>query len=419
MIRPVPLACLLAAVAPSPAAAAWSETTTVPGSKEAVISRVAYARNGTVGVTWGDAKVAVRKPGGWRGARSLATPGTSAAMGDTAFDADGNLLVAWTQSPARPGTPLRGPYTIRVVNWNPRRGWGSVRVLGRSRNFHLAQPRIATNSRGDAAVSWRGFRRSGRRVVEALAASTRIAGERFGPTRYASVGGPYRDVALDLRGNAYGVVTTYKGPVNHFVYMRRGRGWGKSERLPGTPASKPRIAVAADRSAVVAWRGAGVDSEGDGIQAGPASAVLRSSTASWTFPFALSPVRASDVNVIAVGGGYLVTWAAGFENPALPGSQDLHYALRGEGNYIGGDVIVPGARLGPSAPLDDGTMLVVYGADDGVRVIRWNRREWKFGPSELVGAGGLYPALADNGREAVATYLDRRRMRLKVRRITG
>src|SRR5688500_13005909 len=298
MIRLTFLALLLAAAMPTSALAGWTAPADVPRSKDGVLSRVAMSTNGTVAVLWGDAKVAVRRRGGrWLPVRAMHARGTTATSPDVAFDARGHLLVVWTESPARPGRPLEGPFQIRLREWTPGLGWGGVQVLGRSAHFVLAQPRLATNTRGDAVVSWRGFRREGRRLVEKLASSLRVAGGHFGRERDAAGGGPYRDVALDRRGNVYGVYTTYAGPRNYFVYQSRGRGWRKPVRLPDTPASKPRISVGADRTAVVAWRGAAVDSEGDGIQAGAPSAIMRFAGGGFTFPFRLSTVAVTDISV--------------------------------------------------------------------------------------------------------------------------
>src|SRR5918994_4764902 len=328
MVRLVFLALVIAAVIPASALGGWTAPADVPRSKDGVLSRVAMSTNGTVAVAWGDAKVAIRRRDGpWLPVRAMHARGTTATSPDVAFDAQGHLLVVWTQSPARPGRPLEGPFQIRLREWTPGLGWGGVRVLGRSGHFVLAQPRLCTNTRGDAVVSWRGFRRERRRLVETLASSLRVAGGHFGRERDAAGGGPYRDVALDPGGNVLGVYTTYAGPRNYFVYQPRGRGWRRPVRLPDSPASKPQIAVGADRTAVIAWRGAAVDSEGDGIQAGPPSAIMRSAGGGFTFPFRLSAVPVTDIKVVsAPGSNYLITWAgADFLEPQVPDALDLRY----------------------------------------------------------------------------------------------
>jgi hypothetical protein len=417
MVRLALVALLLALAVPSSAPAGWTPAADVPKSKDGVLSRVAVSRNGTVGVAWGDAKVAIRRrDGGWLPVRAMHVRGTTATSPDIAFDARGHLLAVWTESPARPGRPLEGPFQIRLREWTPGLGWGGVRVLGRSGHFVLAQPRLATNARADAVVSWRGFRREGRHLVETLASSLRVAGGHFGRERDAAGGGPYRDVALDRGGNVFGVYTTYAGPRNYFVYQPRGRGWRKPVRLPDSPASKPRIAVGADRTAVIAWRGAAVDSEGDGIQAGPPAAIMRSAGGGFTFPFRLSAGPVTEINVVsAPGSNYLLTWAEPeFLEPRLPGALDLRYTTREEGNALGTEMTVPGARMGPSAFLADGDAIVVYGADGEIRAIRRRLRTTAMDAPETIARPGLWPSLAANGNRAVVTWLDPVRSRLRV-----
>jgi hypothetical protein len=279
-------------------------------------------------------------------------------------------------------------------------------VLGRSGHFLLAQSRLAVNVRGDAIVSWRGFRRSGRHVVEALASSLRLVGGRFGPTRFAAGGGPYRDVALDLRGNAYGVYTTYRGPQNFYVYQPRGRGWKAPRRLPGEPASKPRLAVEPDRLVVIVWRAARVDSEGEGIQAGPPWVIL-SHLGSFTFPYRLSGMAVTDVSITSPGA--FVTWAApDFTEPPTAGALGLHFAMRGEGFSVSGDTTVSGARMGPSAIVYPGNPLVVYAADGAIRAVSFDRRSGRFGAPETIAAHGASPSLAASHdlRRAVAAWAD-------------
>ena len=175
------LALLAGGSAAEPAAAAfWSEPVSVPGSTEGVLNRVAIARDGTVAVGWDPAIVAIRRPGGSWKLRRLAPASSSAQSTDIAFDPAGRLLVTWTHAPTPPGKALGGPYQVRAVTWTRRSGWGGVRVLGRSGHFRLAHPTITMNTTGDALIAWRGFRRAGRRVVEAVSTSFRPACGRFG-----------------------------------------------------------------------------------------------------------------------------------------------------------------------------------------------------------------------------------------------
>ena len=253
--------------------------------------------------------------------------------------------------------------------------------------------------RGDAIVSWRGFRRSGRHVVEALASSLRLVGGRFGPTRLAAGGGPYRDVALDLRGNAYGVYTTYRGPRNFYVYQPRGHGWQSPRPMPGVPASKPRIGVEPDRLVVIVWRAArrrqrrqrhpgrpAVGGRGPSRQLRPPVQALHDAgDATWRSP-SLAPSSH----------GRLRTSSSTPE----PGALDLHYAMRGEGFAVGGDTTVPGARMGPSVIVSPGIPLVVYGADGAIRSVSFDRRTATFGAPETIAAHGVSPVARGVTRHA-------------------
>ncbi|HWI23159.1 MAG TPA: hypothetical protein VNT22_11180, partial [Baekduia sp.] len=72
---------------------------------------------------------------------------------------------------------------------------------------------------------------------------------------------------------------------------------------------------------------------------------MRSPSAGFTSPTKLSDVPASDVYVASAGSGFFITWAASeLAAPAEPAVFDLHVATRGNGNAIGGEIVVPGAR---------------------------------------------------------------------------
>ena len=247
-------------------AAPWSAPVDVPGSSNGSVSDVAISPNGTVAVAWDAGLVRVRTPKGtWHSLARLAARTSASTSPDIAFDSHNVLIATWTQANSAPGRPLKGPFTIRANTWSERIGWGNVRVLGRSLHFTLAAPKLALNAKGDAVVAWRGFRRiSSNKVVEAVATSFRPAGQRFGLEQKIRDGGPYQDVTLDDRGNLFAVWTTYGGPVNRFAYKLRGKRWGAPQTLSSPMSSNPTIAVTPDRSAVVAWRAADIDSEGDG-----------------------------------------------------------------------------------------------------------------------------------------------------------
>lgn len=256
----------LALIAPAAAQAGWSAPIDVPGSSQGSISDVAVAPNGTVAVAFDAGLVSIRSATGrWHPVARLAARTSTSTSPDISFDAHNRLFATWTQAGSPPGKALKGPFTVRANTWSSKIGWGNVRVLGRSERFSLAAPRLVLNSRGDAVVSWRGFRRdSAGKTVEAVATSFRPAGGRFGSEQKIKDGGPYRDVQLDDRGNVYAVWTTYGGPVNRFAYKARGKAWGAPQTISTPMSSNPTLAVTPDHGAIVAWRASGVDTEGRG-----------------------------------------------------------------------------------------------------------------------------------------------------------
>lgn len=418
-LRALLLALVIAAAAVAPAAgASWSAPATVPGSKEGVLNRVAVARDGTIAVGWDPATVAIRRPGGVWKVRRLAFANTSARSTDVAFDPAGRLLVAWIQSPTPPAKPLEGPYQIRAITWSRRAGWGGVRVLGRSGHFVLAQPTIAMNRRGDAMIAWRGFRRAGRRVVEAVSTSFRPAGGRFGREQRVSDGGPYRDVALDERGDAYAVWTTYRGPVLRFAYRPRGRGWGSPRTIAGPRASLATLFVLPDRTVVVAYREADVDSEGNGSQAGAIRALIRSPAGAFGPVLRLSESPAHEiVGAVSPAGELVLAWATAdiFDPPRPP---ELGYVVRSAAGDLSVAQTVPGVHAGqlpwPIAYLRDGSALLAYGGENKIRAVVRAPGGTAFGSPETIAARGLYPALAVSGATAVVAFYDQDAERVKV-----
>jgi hypothetical protein len=240
-----------------------------------------------------------------------------------------------------------------------------VRVLGRSLHFNLASPRLALDARGDALVAWRGFRKvAGGAVIEAVSTAFRPAGGRFGGEQKIRDGGPYQDVELDGEGNAYAVWTTYGGPVSRFAYSARGRQWGAPRTFTAPMASNPTLAVAPDRSVIVAWRAASVDSEGEGIQYGSVYACVRSPSGVFSSPVKLSEARVHDVGLaVSPTGEALFTWGAPdlLDSP-VPGATDLRYALGTSAGVFGSEQRIPGLRAGPTAFLSDGTAVLAFGA---------------------------------------------------------
>jgi hypothetical protein len=421
--RALLLALLVTGSVPTSAAgASWSKPLAVPGSGDGVLNRVAIARDGTIAVGWGAATVAIRRPGGaWR-VRSLAARNTSAQSTDIAFDPTGRLLVTWIHAPAPPGKALAGPFQVRAVTWTRRSGWGGVRVLGRSGHFGLAHPTITMNATGDALIAWRGFRRAGRRVVEAVSTSFRPAGGRFGREQRVRDGGPYRDVALDERGNAYAVWTTYRGPFLRFAFRARGRGWGAPRTIAGPRASLASLFVLPDRTAVVAYREADVDSEGNGLQAGAIRALIRSSAGNFGPVLRLSESRAHEiVGAVSPTGELTLAWATA-DTFDPPRSSDLGFVVRSAAGDLSAAQTVLGVHAGqlpwPIAYLDDGSALLAYGGENMIRAATRAPGTSAFGSPETIAARGLYPSLAVSGTTAVVAFydLDARRVKVAARR---
>jgi len=96
---------------------------------------------------------------------------------------------------------------------------------------------------------------------------------------------------------------------------------------------------------------------------------------------------------------------------------DLHYTTREEGNALGTEMTIPGARMGPSAFLPDGDAIIVYGADGAIRSVRRRVRTATTDASETIAQRGRWPSLAVNGDRAVVTWLDPGRNRLRIARL--
>jgi hypothetical protein len=377
--------------------------------REAVFTRVAVSRYDAVAVASISGYVAVRYPEGrWAPVRDLAGSHTVVSAPDIAFDARGRLLVAWTQAVGRRGGGYSGPFEVMAQTWTEAKGWGSVETLGPAKNFALAQPRLAVDPRGDAILAWRGYRVSGKRIIEAVSTSFRPAGSGWQPMQRLPGGGPYRDVTLDAKGNAYAVWTTYAGPRNYFSMRPRGTGrWGAARRLSGLPASLPTVAANPDGAAVIAWRAAIVDSEGEGTQYGPVRVIVRSPTGQWSRVRALSSIRTHEVAAaLAPDGTVLLRWGAPaiFGPSVTPGATDVHFSLFARSRTLSAERAAPATGLGPIAYRPSGEALLVFGPESvegfaargqgPIRFAALVRREPTFSEPVAIVAHGGYPSLA-------------------------
>ena len=152
--------------------------------------------------------------------------------------------------------------------------WGAVRQIGTTGHFIEAGVDSAANGAGDAIVTWRGVQAlSHGHSTVAVQSSFRPAGGGFGGaqtiregSQQTTVTGPV--VALDDRGTAYAAWSHGAAPVVRLAARSRGaRGsWGTARNVGTSPSSQPVIAVTSDRTAIVAWHAAGLDSEGEGCR---------------------------------------------------------------------------------------------------------------------------------------------------------
>ncbi|MGC2373421.1 MAG: hypothetical protein WA484_06075, partial [Solirubrobacteraceae bacterium] len=199
--------------APGAQAVEWGAPIAVPGMSRSFATRVAVSAHAAIAVA-GErecaGQVSVRYPEGrWAPVHALGGSGTLVSSPDIVFDARGRLLLVWAQTPrvGSNGCGWRGPYEVMAQTWTEAKGWGAVQRLGYAAAFMLAQPRLATDRRGNTIVAWRGYRRSGGRTLEAVSTRFRPAEHGWEPLRQTPGGGPYRDVTLDAKGNAYAVWT--------------------------------------------------------------------------------------------------------------------------------------------------------------------------------------------------------------------
>ncbi len=358
----------------------------------------------------------IRTPKGrWHSLARLAARTSASTSPDIAFDSHNVLIATWTQANSAPGKPQKGPFTVRANTWSEKIGWATCACSGARctstspTRSSRSTPRATRSSTGAASgASRRG--RSSRRSPP----PSRPAGKRFGLEQKIRDGGPYRDVAVDDKGDLYAVWTTYGGPVNRFAFKPRGKAWGAPQTLSTPMSSNPTIAVTPDRSAVVAWRAADVDSEGNGIQYGAVYVVVRTPAGVFGMPERLSEARVHDVELaVAPNGSTLISWGApDLGDPTAPGAVDLRFSIRAAGDGISAERRMPGLREGPTAFLADGTGLLAFGLSNSIQVAAMGPGSGSFGVPQTIAARGLYPSLAVAGNRAAISWLDPARARL-------
>ena len=371
---------LIAVLVASPAgAASWTATTTIAQAGDPQFA-LAMGSDGTAAVVYarGGIQVAVKRPGHpWSAPRRVDQGDFATARPAIAVTGRGEVVVAWAQAASHSG-PTRGPLTVRSRARGTSGTWGAVRQLGTTGHFLEAQVQLAANDRGETIAVWRGTARiSGSRTTEALQSAFRRPSTAFGatqtvrePEQRRSISGGV--VAIDNQSRAYAAWSSTPvgadGPVVRMATRGRGAAgsWGTARTVGAKPASNPVITVTPGGTAVMAWRAAQLDSEGNGIQRGALDTATRLPGGQLTPAqrVSASPARTYRLAVSARG-EVALTWAA---------DDVLHAAFRAvTGGPFGAAQTVAGVNPGDfhanAAYLADGTLLYAYGQDDRVRVI--------------------------------------------------
>ena len=437
------LALAVLLVGAAPAGARWSPPDRVPDSSGfGVPYDIAINPGGRIAVAFprGGIRVAIRRPhGGWEPTAEVSRTSAAVASPSVVMDAHGRITVVWLEARSnRP--PFSGPYKIRGATGDGSGHWGRPVTLGESNHFELAEPQLATNGRGDAAVAWRGLRKedpSG--STEAVFLAYRRAGHKF--QKGKPILEPLRKrrvydhkVALDAEGRVHVVWTTSEGPAIRYALRRTDGTFGRLRLLSGTPASRPQLAVAGDGAVIVSWREADLDSEGEGLNYGPPWAILRRPSGTWAKAQRLSTVPIYTPLVAASAfGRALVAWAPP-PNPdaAEQFDPDLRYSARNRGGPLLPEQEVPGVPAGAEsfAParrlgmLQDGTAVIVAARDGRIEAteLRWGGT---FGPLRTLSTPGDQPLVATAGRRLAVAYLvegpadQGRWLSVVIRRVTG
>ncbi len=405
------LAIAVAVVAPAPSLAAWSAPARVPGSAGAGFPfDVAAGPDGVIAVAFirDGVRVAVRDARGrWGPARRVSAGGAAITSPDVEVSARGEVIVAWTRS-LRRAAPLTGPNRIEVAAGSRSGRWRPPQVVGSSQHFIAADPRVAVNARGDAAVLWRGERGRGQDV---LRAALRRAGGRF--ARGASLG----EAGIDQRvlvepGGRVDAIWTHTLPPEHlrseirFATATAGTGWSRAATLHSDDDGGPALARAPDGALVAAWRsgGSGIDPSSGG------HVLLAVGGADGAFGPAriISEVRASSVRLgVSATGEAVVAWSPALDEVSGIAEPLIYWATRPAGGELSAVAAMPGARADAFGVLADGTAIAVD--DRGGIEASARPPGGAFGPAARI-APGDFPVLATAGATAAAVWLQRGRL---------
>lgn len=423
-VRVVVLALLIVGLLAAPAGAVtWTPPRTLPDSTGvAALPRAAMGLNGTVAVAFvrQGVRVAVRRAGGQIAPTALVSSERRAVSSPAvAISGRGDIIVVWVQ--ARSATlPLQPPYRIRAVSYIPGRGWGRPRTLGETPYFETAKPEVSANARGDAAIAWRCARDGilGART-DTVCVTARRAGHRFGAVRaLAQRSGTesiqHAQVTVGPKGGVHVAWTRMPGPTVGYAYRHADGRWDRQRTLSGEPASRPRMAAAADGGLVVAWREAPI---GDGSQEavyGPLAATVRSASGRFSGARTISSIPIFQPELAAAPSGeVMVAWSTPRGvSPALPDWSSVHWATRHAGaTQLGEEVVAedltdgtpsfaPSGRLGF---ISSGEALLAVGGPGGVRVMT-RPPGGDFGAPARVSAAGDLPQLVTRRKHAAVVF---------------
>ena len=140
---------------------------------------------------------------------------------------------------------------------------------------------------------------------------------------------------------------------------------------------------------MVAWREAGFDSEGNGIQRGDVGAAIETAAGTFGGPEHIADANTSGVQLATSPAGETVlAWSDSDESGG-----NLRYAVRPSGGQFGAAQDVPGAHAGVLSTLADGTVLAHWGRN-GIHALA-RQPQGDFGAAETISPTGRFPAAAD------------------------
>ncbi|HEX6663061.1 MAG TPA: hypothetical protein VF025_05260 [Gaiellaceae bacterium] len=228
------------------AAGRWGHVLTLARNGSGDVDLTMNAR-GQALIAWtaaGAVNVSSRSPAGqWSAPRVLSVPPDDAFGAHVALNDAGTAVVTWTGAPR--GT---GPLVLEAAIRPARGGFGRARQIGGETS---GGSRIAIGASGEAVAIW-----SNR---DALYASARPPGGRFGKPQSLAVGGFGPAIGIDGHGNAIAVWTRSNGTTLFLHAARRpARGlFGQGVDLSpvGADCFQHRCLVGGEASIAVSHRG--------------------------------------------------------------------------------------------------------------------------------------------------------------------